>query len=82
MAEMERSDEVLQAANLGDRPLRVLVSEQASAVDPTWMAGQENQAARSTNSSLRLLPGSHYLQLGNADAVIATVREVLQEVAR
>lgn len=77
LAEMERSDGALQAATLGDLPLRVLASEQSSALDPTWMAGQEDQAARSTNSALRLLPGSHHLHLGSADAVVTAVREVL-----
>jgi hypothetical protein len=59
----------------------VLASEQSSALDPTWMAGQEDQVARSTNSTLRLLAGSHHLHLGNAEAVIDAVREVL-ELAR
>lgn len=77
LAEMEHNDGVLEATSLGDLPLRVLVSEQSSDLDPTWMAGQEDQASRSTNSVLRLLPGSHHLHLGNADAVITAVREVL-----
>ncbi len=82
VTEMERSDEVLQGATLGDLPLRVLASEQSSALDPSWMQGQENLAARSTNSTLRLLPGSHYLQYGNAEAVVGAVREVLQLATR
>jgi hypothetical protein len=82
VTEMERSDEVLQGATLGALPLRVLASEQSSALDPTWMQGQEDLASRSTNSTLRLLPGSHYLQYGNADAVVSAVREVLQLAAR
>jgi pimeloyl-ACP methyl ester carboxylesterase len=80
--ELEQSDAILQTATLGNLPLRVLVSEQASAVDPLWMEGQEDQAARSTNSTLRFLPGSHFLQYGNAEAVIAAVREVVQVAAR
>lgn len=77
LAEVERSDARLEAASLGDLPLQVLASEQSSALDPTWMAGQEDQAARSTSSALRLLAGSHHLHLGNADAVIGAVRQVL-----
>ena len=77
-AELERSDATLQTAMLGDMPLRVLVSEQANSLDPVWMQGQADQAARSTNSTLTLLPGSHFLMYGNADAVVAAVREVLQ----
>ena len=80
--EMERSDSLLQQASLGNLPLRVLASEQASAVDPLWMKGQEDQAARSTNSTLRLLPGNHYLMYGNAEAVVGAVREVLQLATR
>ncbi len=80
--EMERSDGLLQQASLGNLPLRVLASEQASAVDPLWMKGQEDQAARSTNSTLRLLPGNHYLMYGNAEAVVGAVREVLQLAMR
>jgi pimeloyl-ACP methyl ester carboxylesterase len=77
LAELTRDDAVLQTASLGDLPLRVLVSEQASTIAPAWLAGQEDQAARSTNSSLRLVPGGHHLHLGNADAVVSAVREVL-----
>ncbi len=80
--EMERSDGLLQQASQGNLPLRVLASEQASAVDPLWMKGQEDQAARSTNSTLRLLPGNHYLMYGNAEAVVGAVREVLQLAMR
>jgi pimeloyl-ACP methyl ester carboxylesterase len=81
-AEMGQNDARLWTANLGDLPVRVLVSEQTSAMAPAWMAGQEDQAARSTNGVVRLVPGGHHLHLGNADAVAGAVREILDLAAR
>jgi pimeloyl-ACP methyl ester carboxylesterase len=80
--EIERSDALLQTATLGDMPLRVLVSEETTSIAPFWMEGEEDQAARSTNSTLTLLPGGHFLMYGNAGAVVAAVREVLQLAVR
>ncbi len=77
-AALKQNDALLQDATLGNLPLRVLVSEQASTLDPLWMEGQKDQAARSTNSTLRVLPGSHFLMYGNADAVVGAVHEVLE----
>jgi pimeloyl-ACP methyl ester carboxylesterase len=78
LVHMTDSDEILQAANLGNMPLRVFASAQTIAMEPTWLPGQERQAALSTNSALRTLPGGHYLQLANADEVRAAIRDVVQ----
>jgi pimeloyl-ACP methyl ester carboxylesterase len=77
MAEREQSDTELQQTPLGNLPLRVLVATESAAV-PGWMASQEAQAASSSASALRRVPGGHNLPQSNTAAVSAAVREIAQ----
>jgi pimeloyl-ACP methyl ester carboxylesterase len=81
-AERERSDDLLEKASLDDMPLWVLASQQSSAMDPSWLEGQRQQAALSTSSVFQTLDGGHYLQLGNATNVSTAIREVMQLASR
>lgn len=77
LASRQVNDDVLQAETLGDRPLRVLAAQQTIDLEPTWLPGQERQAALSSNSRLTILNGGHYLQFSNPDEVSAAVAEVI-----
>jgi pimeloyl-ACP methyl ester carboxylesterase len=78
LAARQANDEQLAAATLGDRPLQVLVAQQTLDLEPTWLPGQEQQAALSSNSTLTVLNGGHYLQFSNPDEVSAAIAEAIR----
>lgn len=77
LAARQANDARLATTTLGELPLRVLVAQQTLDLEPTWLPGQEQQAALSTNSTLTILNGGHYLQFSNPDAVSAAIAEVV-----
>ena len=78
----EASDVQLAAApSLGDRPLRVLASEQNMTAEPNWPEAQRLMAALSTQGQLIVPAGSsHYIHWDHPAVVIDAVRQVVEQV--
>ncbi len=71
-----------EAGSLGQRPLVVLqAADKTPDIAWIWPTLQKELAALSTNSDLRIIPGSeHYIQQERPDAVVEAVRDVVVAV--
>lgn len=71
-----------EASSLGQRPLVVLqAADKTPDIAWIWPTLQKELAALSTNSDLRIIPGSeHYIQQERPDAVVEAVRDVVVAV--
>jgi pimeloyl-ACP methyl ester carboxylesterase len=71
-----------EAGSLGQRPLVVLqAADKTADIAWIWPTLQKELAALSTNSDLRVIPGSeHYIQQERPDAVVEAVRDVVVAV--
>jgi pimeloyl-ACP methyl ester carboxylesterase len=75
------NDDELQAANLGDRPLIVLISGQSLAGIPNWNEAQRRQSALSSHSQTRIAEGSsHCIQCDDPGFVTEAVGEMVADL--
>jgi pimeloyl-ACP methyl ester carboxylesterase len=71
-----------EAGSLGERPLVVLqAADKTPDIAWIWPTLQQELAVLSSNSDLRIIPGSeHYIQQERPDAVVEAVRDVVVAV--
>ncbi|MBK9125082.1 MAG: alpha/beta hydrolase [Chloroflexi bacterium] len=79
---LANAQSVIDAGELGDVPLHVLVAGErlalASDADSAWVRGQAAQAALSTRSELAfVVGGGHEYYIDRTDAVLGTLRNLL-----